>query len=412
MPPLKRGQHHVKQFTGYGARKMNIDRRRFVSTIGAMAAFTAGTPTAGGAGTNAPGKSRFSDENDLDRGWCIARQKLHHPNSTSGAVHQNIVDFWSKPVSAISLANFLPPEISRGVLWFDGFSPKKPSSAWLEYVDSVPKEYNLEWIQEPRYFATCTDDIELLSSTLRSLIIDNRAARALSRTALVDLGSASPISIEPDWAQIILALAPCYDRIIGFYHLEQRGLRHFEALCDRTSPEHKMLLHNAALQCDAVIFTSASLIENDMNLSAKAPTDRLVSELMQQLGHALLDETVLEQIVPKQKMAREKPRAFALGSNTTTVGYPFVDLRNLTRQRELVFGGFGKLLKRPIQPLLIATLASHLAATIMLDQVQGTDFLFLKLKNVDRLSGGDPLELVHLTSLWPFEAEFAPPILA
>lgn len=62
----------------------NIDRRRFVATIGAMAACTAAASPLSGADAGAPLKTRFSDEKNLDWGWCIARQKLDHQPATSG----------------------------------------------------------------------------------------------------------------------------------------------------------------------------------------------------------------------------------------------------------------------------------------------------------------------------------------
>jgi hypothetical protein len=60
---------------------------------------------------------------------------------------------------------------------------------------------------------------------------------AISRTALLALDSMSLAAGEPDWDQVIPALAGCYDRIIGHYHLEQRGLRHCYAVLDAVFPE-------------------------------------------------------------------------------------------------------------------------------------------------------------------------------
>lgn len=157
----------------------------------------------------------------------------------------------------MSRANYLPSEISRGVLWFDGFSQDMTFSERLEYIDAIYAKYGYEWIEEPTSVATCSNYIELLTLTLRSLIVDNRSACGLSRTALLDLTSASPFPNEPEWAQIIPALAPCYDRIIGYCHLEQRGLRHFKHFLDHAIPEQNSSVHTAASQCDAVTAAGA-----------------------------------------------------------------------------------------------------------------------------------------------------------
>src|SRR5674476_282681 len=111
----------------------NINRRRFVSSIGALAACATAAPAVGGAEAVAPLRTSFKNQKDLDWGWHIVRQQFPHPAATSGTVRQHVVDFWSKPLSAISLANYLPSEISRGVLWFDGFRQDKPLGERLEY---------------------------------------------------------------------------------------------------------------------------------------------------------------------------------------------------------------------------------------------------------------------------------------
>jgi hypothetical protein len=170
----------------------NIDRRRFVSAIGAMAACTAAAPAMGDTDAGSqPIKTRFNDEKDLDWSWCIARQKLDHRLATTGVL-QHVVDFWSKPLSTISLADYLPSEISRGVLWFDGFSPDNTLGERLKYIDSVHTKHSFAWIEEPRSATACLNDPERLSSALQSLCTDDRSVRVQLRTALLDLDSTSP----------------------------------------------------------------------------------------------------------------------------------------------------------------------------------------------------------------------------
>ena len=330
----------------------NIDRRRFVSTMGAMVACTAAAPAMGGADAGVPLKTRCNNEKDEDCGWYIARQQHAHPAAISGAIRQHVVDFWSKQLSSISLANYLPSEISRGVLWFDGFKPDKTFAERLEYIDAVHTKHNYEWIEEPRSVAACLNYIERLSSTLRSLIAGDRSVCAQLRTALLHLDSMSPAPNDPEWAQIIPALAPCYDRIIGYYHVQERGLRHFRASWDElwSSWEEayfKKSICSPASQCDAVIFTSPALIETDPGLCPSASTETLGGELMRRFGYAALDRAVFNEIVGSEdNRMKRRPRLFALASVTIEAPFyhRFIEIRKvLDRQRRLVSGSFGDL---------------------------------------------------------------------
>jgi hypothetical protein len=332
----------------------NIDRRRFVSTIGALAVCTAAAPAVGGADAGASLKTRISDEKDENYGWYIARQQLDHQAATSEAIRQHVVDFWSKPLAAISLADYLPSEISRGVLWFDGFGQDKTFAEQLEYIDSVHNEHNYAWIEEPRFVAACLNDNNLLSSTLRSLIADDRSAHALLRTTLLHLDSMSPATNEPEWAQIIPALAPCYDRIVGYYDMQERGLRHLRAWWDDNENQpsweksyFKQSICDPASQCDAVVFISPALIETDPGLCPSASTETLAGELIRRFGYAALDRAVFNEIVGSEDgRMKRRPRLYALASVTieTPGWHHFIAIRKiLDRQRRLVSGSFGDL---------------------------------------------------------------------
>lgn len=231
-----------------------------------------------------------------------------------------------------------------------------------------------------------------------------------NRTALVALDSRSRAPIEPDWADLIQALRCCHDRIIGHLHIEQRGFHHWREWVIQGPDGDAYFEHifsKPASLCDAVVVTSPSLIETDVNLSARESTETLVVQLMQRLGIALLDTDTLNQIAPNgQTTIERKPRAFALASATSTVQWPEVQLRDLGRQRELVVGSFGKLLSRP---LLIATRADEPSAERIRDQLRRTDFVVLKPATSDPVQSDDPLDPVQLLALWPFEAVAAPP---
>ena len=155
-----------------------------------------------------------------------------------------------------------------------------------------------------------------------------------------------------------------------------------------------------------VILTCPSLIENDINLSARASTPELVGQLMQRLGHLLLDEYSLGAIVPITDNHTRKPHVFVLGSVTSTVSQPRIDKRDLCRQRELVFGSFGDRDLPYTRPLMIATLADQPSANIINNQLLGTDIEFVRLCDSDRLCGNDPLEPIELITLWPLRMNF------
>lgn len=228
--------------------------------------------------------------------WYIARQQVSHALVPPAPIQQHAVDFWSKPLCTIAHAEYLPPEISRSVLWYRP-TPDRNLHELLEYIDAIAREYRFAGVLKPRTFAGHFEGLDKLSSLLKSVVADQRLTAA-SRMAFLDLDSKSPTPGEPNWDQIIPALSDCYDQIIGHYHLEQRGLRHRYALLDPLYLEQKKCIRDTISQCDAVIFTSPNLVETDINLSVYASTEVLVGQLMQRFGRALLDTNILEQIAP------------------------------------------------------------------------------------------------------------------
>jgi hypothetical protein len=366
----------------------NIDRRRFLASIATTATCTPAV-LSGSAPANSGERPHL---------WLIAQQR----RTTTSAV---AVDFWSKPLCSISYADYLPSEIVRGVLWYDGFSPQKSLSELLEYADSVHREDNFAWVDEPRAFTAHFEGVETLSSTLLPLIVGNQSASARFRTALLALDSISAATGEPEWNKIIPRLESSYDRIIGHCHLEQRGLLHHQWLAALDESYFQQTICAAASQCDAVIFTSPSLIETDQGLSASASTESLVGELMQRLGNVLLDENALEHIVSATETKRS--RLFALGSVTL---YPPADtfarslFPTLYRQRDLVSGCFGELMSDE-PSFLIATRANNLLAKLASDLIIGSELSFLKLANSsDYVRGPSPIEPLFLLTLWQFDA--------
>ena len=384
----------------------NINRRHLMRTLAASTVLASTVPSKGAQDTRIVAAAERNGERDAWRGaWLIARQN----RQTSG---HHIVDFWSKPFCEIHHADYLPVEIARGVLWheYEGYASEQEAA--LKYVDAVFKQERSEWRTDPRQFVEHLGGTETLSSPLPILVRKSTAWCLGGRTALLALDSWAPSSTDPDWADMLPAFRCCYDRVIGHFHLDRRGFRHWKTCLtqDQFGPfgagYFDRFFSQAAAQCDAVVFTSPSLVEHDYMRSPYASTEALVGQLMQQLGHALLDDNTLQQIVPiREDGIRNPPRAFALASVTCTVDQPFVQLSHLCRQRELITGSFGD--RKYMRPMLIATFDSEveILAGLISDQVLGTDFMFLRPTNSNRLRGGNPYEPLDLLTLWPFDAE-------
>lgn len=350
-----------------------IDRRQLLASlaIGSIGANVVrdGTEPAAGKPAN----------NDRGR-WFIARERLQRSD-------QYTVEFWSTPAYTITYADQLPQQIVRRAIW-----PERDALR----VDPIAQ---LRWLR---------GDLEILEfngseSLLQWLSSDGETpCRRGKRTALLALDGASRAG-QP-WSEILPAFRRSYDHMIGHFHIAQRGFLHWKAarLADglQTSDFEKFFTAITS-QCDGVIFSNQSLVENDSYLSARAATEMLAGELMRRFGEVLLDERLLTQIVPARNMDDLYPCAFALGSAGASAFSPRICMRDLTRQRELVFSSFG----RPIlHPLLIATCVSQHCAESIQNQLVGSNIkLFKTATSADPNGNGEFLEWFKFATLWPFD---------
>ncbi len=379
-----------------------INRRRFLGSLAVS------TVCAGVARADIPQPAKLAmgeQENVRNNTWFIARQNRELRG-------QHIIDFWSKPLCDIDHANYLPPEIVRGTLWYDGAGTDFQEHPALKYVDSILEQDRSIWLYDKRLFAEHCPGMEGLSVPLLTMVGQKASTSRGGRTALLALDSQWLSTTDPDWADMLPAFRRCYDRVIGHFHIERRGFHHWKKwLSDGTFGDSffEHFFTKTALQCDAIILTSQSLAEHDAHLSPRASTEALVGELIRRLGDALLDENVLEQIAPISTPVEKRavhPRVFALGSAGASVSYPRVREIDLCHQRELVYGSFGK----PILcPLLIATRCDTISAEYIRNQISGYNFLFLAtLANSGRWRNGKYLEYLEFVTLWPFDPDYGP----
>jgi len=207
-----------------------VDRRRLLTSL-AVGAASAGLPYSVASATGVAETLPARNTGPTCGAWLIARQ----PHSELAPHH--VIDFWSMPWSEIGYANNLPPQIARGVIWYETIDAQEA----LDCIDRIYREsYWADGL--PRQCAAHFDGAETLSSTLASLIGNSKSER---RIALVALDSIGP---EKDWAHILPVLSRCYDAVIGICHVERRGLRHQKACLAREFFERHFL--NPARLCD------------------------------------------------------------------------------------------------------------------------------------------------------------------
>jgi hypothetical protein len=343
-------------------------------------------------------------------GWFIARQD----RPFTGA---HAVDFWSQLHCNISHADHLPPEVARGVVWFEyPASRQLRDERAIGAVNSILKESQTNWLSGPRQFAEHFNGGETPPfALLLSTIGHENAAQYSRRTALIALNSHAESYYHPGWMQILPAIRACYDHVIGHFHLDERGFRQWRA--PRTSSDEESFW-KVATHCDAVILTSSALVETDLGLCAAASTEELVGELVRRLGYALLDRYVVDRItgVPE---GRRKPHFLALGSATfRRFDDPWHCQCVIKRQSELVSGSFGAPGVDDL-PLFIA-ISSHEDRERVLDPVVYTTWVALRSREADSSSfrlmsdlcfmvNGPPyqaerrmLDAVDMIALWPF----------
>ena len=166
---------------------------------------------------------------------------------------------------------------------------------------------------------------------------------------------------------------------------------------------------SAASQCDAVVFTSQSLIENDMHLSARASTESLFGELMQRFSQVLFDDEITRDVVPTGQANCEpkQPRIYALGSAGASRTHPAVALADLLRQREITFGSFGKPVLRPL--IVGLGLDERSAESVQTQITEHTNMLFLNARVAAKPDLYDEnAEWLKFVTLWPFDPEYGP----
>lgn len=373
---------------------MNIDRRRL---LGSLAATTACVPVA--SSINAAGFAARGDANNESQSYetlFLAREVLQKPS---------IVDFWMRPFCDIAYEQYLPREIARGKMWYEALG--QPDRSTSEAIDRSIKYHCRAWAGRPQ-MAAHVDCIQTFSSTLRTLIEDE-AANSTARTAFLSLDSLGP-SREPNWAEVLPAFRSCYDRVVGHFHLPQRGLRqwrkflngHFHSESGRGY--FAEFFTDAAVQCDVVILTSTALVESDLSCCPRASVEELVSELMGHLGRALMAPAALERIVGAHEHRVGEPRFFALASLALETMDNSCGLV-MRRQAELVRGAFGDQIPGQ-HPLHVATTAEDMRSHL-LNHISEANMVSLfptaaSTNEIEKRQHGN-LDQLQLLTLWPFE---------
>lgn len=398
-----------------------IDRRRFLASLAATTACTGivPSPIRAEAITRPYDVIRFDERygSFLEDYWFIKREYVSPLNTVSKVAGRVAVDFWSRPYCELAHADYLPPEIPTGVLYYDpiGNTHLDQGEALkhaIKHIESVHKKHRPDANDQ---FAVHTDGIETLASTLWPVIHNEPSSPKHSRTALVALDSLGASPRDPEWNGILPVLARCYDRIVGHLHVNCAGLREWKEFCDSITGEDEESFFalcplKAVSLCDVVIVTSSGLLEADPGLSSRASTETQMGELIQNFGYAIMDRESHDLILDvRGNEKRRKPRLFALGSVTsyTTVDSLNALSKTLRRQRDLVCSSFGDVVSNE-PSLVIATLADEMSAAIVEDLFMGSDRMsFLKLAT---LPFGVPnpslITPVCLLTLWQFDANF------
>jgi hypothetical protein len=328
-----------------------FDRRRVLKSLaGGVAAASA-----------APGISKaalaVSDSDVIDEcvqrlGWLIAQQ-----DSRECGLHA--VKFWSMDWAPTHFANHLPPQISRGLVACHDFGARVGDAH--SAVDPIERAFEncaRKWIESEQFDRFSLKLDVGAECFLQQLVAFGGEKGTSIRTALVDLDSRTIFGGEMTlWRHILPAFRRCYDSIIGICHFEQRGLRQERAYLTQNYGENyfQERVLDAASLCDAVIVTSAGLIETDPGLCPHASTEDLVGELVRRLGYALLERKILDQIMgPSGRTS--SPRFFALGSGTLNASFdPLWHFQTmLDHQSAFLSGSFAPLAVEHL-PLFVVT---------------------------------------------------------
>jgi hypothetical protein len=228
----------------------NIDRRRLLRSLAATTVCAPAVSNIKAADASVR-RGAIHEVGQSFEGWLLARESRQQ-------LTDHAVDFWARPWSDVPYTKHLPREIARGAMWYEPFG--RPNCRTPEEIDKSLKHYCFGWSETPRRYAACSNNFNNVSSTLESLI-GSDASNSTSRTVLLSLDSSGPMR-EPNWATALPAFRSCYDRIIGHFHLPQRGLcqsrkflnGHFHS--QNGGGYFKEFFTDAAMQCDAVVLTS------------------------------------------------------------------------------------------------------------------------------------------------------------
>lgn len=365
-----------------------INRRGFLQSLAASPFFA----------SDVRSQSLPSDEGIAERHngrWFIARQDC-------GPSADYAVDFWSTPSCQVDYANHLPSEIVRGLVWYDSKAGDEQEPR--DHASLVANE-KFSWLNSPCQFSTA-EGRSALSQALPNVF----GRKSGPRTALLALDSSFATATDPAWAEMIPSFRRHYDRIIGHFHMTQRGFHDWQtALTGQPQgvSRFEQLFTNAAVQCDAIVLTAQSLAENDGSLPASASTQELVAELMRRFGRVLLDHEIVAHIVPIDSAIADRtmhPRYFVVGSMGAFVPSLSVQEVSLARQRELVFCGFGKPVLRPL--LIGLDLNEDTAQKIGDDVAQKTSIKFLHTAPRPGRSQND--DWIDFVTLWPFDPKHYP----
>src|SRR5262249_14637043 len=151
--------------------------------------------------------------------WSIARQ-----HARSDSAH---VDFWSKLLCEVAYADQLPLAIGRGSLMFNrGTIDFQANSRPTHFDSSLKDKYNR--LLSDRLCFRSGPGINSLTDLLRPKMDVNVKSSRTKTTALIALDSQWPTAKGPDWTDLLPTFRGCYDRLIGHYHINQRGFHHWK----------------------------------------------------------------------------------------------------------------------------------------------------------------------------------------
>ena len=267
--------------------------------------------------------------------WSIAKKSL-----VAGLDH---LDFWSKPFLAMRCADKFSSEIGLCALFNDETDEltTKPGRILTDWNSLTNERAYLN----DRFCIERGTGIKALKEFLKAEVDGNAKTGSARTTALIALASQWATGSGPDWGDILSAFRGCYDRLIGHYHIDQRGFHHW-----KNSMIEGMRLTRPALSdfsqarlCNATrLFSRAKALSKTMciyrrGLRLKSWQENYCSALRRCCW-------TTRSLVRSYRCALQTSRRKASASRT----WPTVAPADLLRQRELTFSSFGKPILRPL----------------------------------------------------------------